>query len=144
MLEENEVDLADRILCLEGSVSDRIFNSVKAGLPFGCKAAECYFVTFSYADLPLPKQFEVIFMLAQPDQADIAPVVIKAVTQQFSRAWDSVPHGWKTICWLENATSHSKILRAMPQVDGWYVKAPTIGLASRDTWSAFKRKRAAE
>jgi hypothetical protein len=139
MLEETQVDLKYRVLRLSGVVDPEIFPLVRAGLPSECQAEECFFVDYSYADLRIPKPFEVIFNLSRPEEAELMPITILAVTQQFSRVFHEIPHGWATICWLGPAANLSTTLKSLPRRKAW--DSPTIGLASSDSWTAIKLAR---
>ena len=138
MRAEAIVPLAERVLLLEGALSEEAFFQVKRGLPPDAKAEECFFSSYAFADLPLPKTFDVVFDYADPVKGEIVPIRIVAVTQQFAKPFDEVPHGWKTICWLGATARQSALLQSLPKVSTWFEASPSVGLCSRDTWEAKK------
>jgi hypothetical protein len=137
MLEEESVALNDRFLRLSGTVHPESFSLVRAGLPDAAIAAECFFSDYAYADLKVPKRYGVIFRLAEDQAMEYFSVTIRAVTQQFGKPFEDVPHGWKTVIWLGPEVENSALLRSLPVLREW--TTGTIGLASEATWNARTR-----
>ena len=51
-----------------------------------------------------------------------------AVTQQFDKPMDAIPHGWKTICALKLLENPLSILAGLPFTDDWYGNETTLVL----------------
>ena len=138
MLNEDSVPITQRVLVLEGVLNENAFTQVKRGLPPDAKAAECYFSRYAYADLPLPKSFNIAFDFTTPSRAESIDLVIRAATQQFAFADTQISHGWKMICWLGRSASQSNLLSELPAVSSWFESKKAVGLASLETWEALK------
>ena len=139
MRAEAIVPIEERVVLLEGALNEEAFSQVKLGLPSEAKAEECFFSSYAFADLPLPKTFDVVFDYGDPLKGEVFPVCISAVTQQFAKPFDEIPHGWKTICWLGASARKSILLQSLPRVSAWFEAKPSVGLCSRDTWEAKKK-----
>jgi hypothetical protein len=138
MRAESTVPTEERVLFFEGVLKEDVFSVVKRGLPPGAKADECFFSCYTYADLPLPKIFDVVFDCNDPTKSEVVEVCIQAVTQQFAKPDDQVPHGWKMICWLGASARRSTLLQSLPRVSTWFEAKPKVGLCSQATWEAKK------
>ena len=54
-----------------------------------------------------------------------------AITQQFDKLWDEIPHGWKTICALRPLDNHSvSMLEKLPLTNSWYGNTTELILES--------------
>jgi len=51
-----------------------------------------------------------------------------------------VPHGWKTICYIQFLTELPELLKQLPTVDAWYQNTETVCLSSLETWQAIVAK----
>src|SRR5262245_6511779 len=81
---EEQVPLADRVLIVEGRVSSERLEAVSAGLSRLPSGNEVLLVaSFSYADLPLGKEFQVLFRVENPREFVLSRSRIHEVTQQF-------------------------------------------------------------
>ncbi len=138
MCSEDTVAIADCILLVEGRASPKAEQAVCAGLPRrpGPKERVC-FVSFAYADLPLPKVFDTVFLRSDPRRACQTTCCIEAVTQQFAKPFDEVPHGWKTVCLLVFPDGVPALVDELPEVGGWYEGRDPICLSSKATWEAW-------
>jgi hypothetical protein len=116
------------------------------------------FVSYSYADLPLPKEFDTLFrfnrdetivrreeeidIIFQPyhlSTATFARIRIVAVTQQFAEVWQEVPDGWKTVCVIDFPDGAPALIDALPTVDAWGVSREVVALCSRETLEAIQQ-----
>lgn len=141
MRSENDTPIEERVLCLEGFVSAKAMAQVSAGLPATKpENAEAFFVQFAYADLPIGKEFQVAFLKSKPEAFVNCLSKITAVTQQFGKPFNEVPHGWKTICYIQFPTKSPELLKQLPTVDAWYQNTETVCLSSLETWQAIAVK----
>lgn len=121
MQSEASVPLHDRYLWIEDRTSAKTRKLVRKGLPASISPnSRVCFVGYSYADLPLPKEFNTLFCVNRDEcvfdyerddcthfrphhLASAIPVLsrINAVTQQFAIPEHEISHGWKTICVVE-------------------------------------------
>ena len=138
MLSEDKVPIAERCFLLEGQVSATSLRLVRKGLPTSWPAATlCVFATYAYAELPLGKTFEFVFPEKHPERGEQTIAVIRAVTQQFGKPFDSVPQGWKTICLLDFPSGVPDIIAGLGHVDAWGVSDQQIVLCSLETAKAL-------
>jgi hypothetical protein len=137
MRSESTVPIHERALLLEGALTEEVFSKVKSGLPQEAKAEECFFSSYAFADLPVPQGFDVVFECREPSKGEIFAVCIFAVTQQFAKPLEEIPHGWKTICWLGAPARQSSLLQSLPRVSTWFEAKPSVGLCSRETWHSL-------
>jgi hypothetical protein len=141
MRSENDTPVEERFLCLEGFVSAKAMAQVSAGLPAPKPAkAEAFFVQFAYADLPIGKEFQVAFLKNKPETFVNCLGKVTAVTQQFGKPFPEVPHGWKTICYIQFPTELPELLKQLPTVDAWYQNTEVVCLSSLETWQAITAK----
>lgn len=136
MLEEN-VPLSERFLTIKGVVSPETFVKVRKGLQSEISSNTlCLFISFSYADIPLGKSFDVLFKIDNPVIAVESKCIIRAVTQQFSEPINKIPYGWKTICLLEFQDRIPDFVQILPTIDDWYSskRYQHLGLTNTETW----------
>lgn len=93
---------------------------------------------YSYADLPLGKEFECVFPLDNPAAATLEVSRILAVTQQFAKPWGELPHGWKTLCVLDFPGGVPALVDQMPEKDDWGDGQGIVGVCSRATLEAVQ------
>lgn len=115
---EDNTPLAERYLVVEARVSASSLDLVRKGLAPHL-SGDWYFVSYSYADLPLPKVFTFLFPHGQPEAAVRTALVVVGCTQQFGAPWDAIPHGWKTICYFEYPGEVPPLIRGLPTADSW-------------------------
>jgi hypothetical protein len=120
-MNEEEVSIRHRYLRLDGIVSPSSLGLVEQGLPRDLPPhSRICFVDFADADFGLPRRFDTVFDLADPDRHWTVEVEIVAVTQQWGIPLDLIPHGWKTICVLVFSHGVPEIIDSLPVVDRWY------------------------
>jgi hypothetical protein len=104
---------ADRFLMLEGRCL-----APRAGLPPLPSNARVFWVSYAFADLPIGTTFD---MLIQRSSAAAFPTraVLHAVTQQFAKPFDEIPHGWKTIAAFTFPTGIPALVDALPVAASW-------------------------
>ncbi|CAN5628436.1 hypothetical protein BH09VER1_BH09VER1_14520 [soil metagenome] len=134
MLAEDKVPLDERYLVIKGRLSDSIFEAVHKGLPKEAEAADCFFSRYTYADLPLPKRFDVVFDYPERRTVEHASTTILASTQQLAFPDTKLPHGWKMICWFGKDAAVSHLLTDLPIVDSWFESPKAVSLAKLETW----------
>lgn len=124
MLAEESVPFAHRVLFAEGIVDETLLpGAVRALMTLPSPSGRVLFLTFTYADLPLGKEFSFTFPRDCPLDAVATRAVLTAVTQQFFEPWDALPHGWKTICLVEFPDGVPEIVDQLPLVSSWYESA---------------------
>ncbi len=138
MLAEEDVPASDQRLLIEGRVSARTLAAVREGLPrVWPSTARCLFVSYAYADLPLGKRFDVVFPHGHPERAEATVTTMVAVTQQFAKPFDAVPHGWKTICLMDFPEGEPAVMAGLPTVDAWGESKTCICLCTREAARAL-------
>jgi hypothetical protein len=129
----------ERYLWFEGKVSPRAMEHIRDGLPTDQpQHTELLFVGFAYADLPLGKQFDIVFPRDQPQKGVRCECRIVAATQQWGKPLSEVPHGWKTICMVEFPQGVPELVRELPVVDGWHKNARWVCVCDAATWACLK------
>lgn len=136
---EYEVPIANQYLMIEGIISPRLEAILKSTLGMVAMADErVCFLTFAYDDIPLGFQYEVIYSRNNPSRAQKAKSIVKLVTQQFSKPFDGIPRGWKTITLLSFPEGLPSLIKDLPVVDDWYESERDVYLclSSEETWRA--------
>ena len=138
MQSEEQTPIEQRYLRLEGLVSESVLVSVVNGLPKDAPAnSRVCFVGFSYADLSLPKEFDLIFDLSLPENALPAASRVIAATQQYGKPFAEIPHGWKTICVIEFPGGVPALIERLPVVDAWYESSVALGLCTSSAYASI-------
>ncbi len=141
MLAEDQVPLADRCLLLEGQLSPTAFALARFGLPGTWPAtAHCFWVSYPFADLALGTSFDVVFPRDAPDRAESTHAVLHAVTQQFGKPFDTLPHGWKTICVIGFPAGVPAMVDKLPHRETWSLHGQ-LALCRRPTLDAIRANR---
>lgn len=139
---EESVPLAQRYLVIEGHVSAQSLPLVISGLGAGpSPRGRILFVSFAYADVPLGKTFNSIFPEGRPEEAKLTVARIEAVTQQFGKPFDEIPHGWKTVCLIEFPHGIPGMIAALPTVDAWHLSNQRACLADSTVVDALATPR---
>ena len=137
-LAEKRVPLEDRVLVADGQLADHVLEKLRSGLPATWPVTtRCLLLRYAYADLPLGKRFDVVFPRSAPEQVVRAPSVIVAVTQQFGKPFDSIPHGWNTVTLVDFPSGVPPLIDRMPRVDQFAQSPLCVGLATEETWQAI-------
>jgi hypothetical protein len=138
VLNEDSVPIEDRRLVVEGVASTNTLERVRAGLPtMWPRTARCLLLSYSYADLPVGKTFEFVFPDRLPREFEETLAIVQAVTQQFGESFDSIPHGWKTICVVDFPQGVPRLIERLPAVEAWGESQETLALCGRDTIEAL-------
>jgi hypothetical protein len=125
---EELVPIDQRYLTLFGLVSPASMELVEAALPADRPAtSRVCFVGYSYADLPLPKRFTILFAMDKPETGVKTEIVIIAATQQLAVSSEEIPHGWKTICVIDFPLGVPPIVDDLPTLNSWK-GSPRLGL----------------
>jgi hypothetical protein len=143
-LPEERVPLEARVLVADGQLADHVLEKLRSGLPATWPATtRCLLFLYAYADLSLGKRFDVVFPSSAPEPVVRAPSVIVAVTQQFGKPFDSIPHGWKTVTLVDFPSGVPALIDQMSRVDGFTRSPLRVGLATEETWRAISCRRSA-
>jgi hypothetical protein len=117
----------ERTLLVESIASPRAREAVTSGLPRTIHENEVVlFVGYTFAEVPVGTTFDCCYMAADESNVRWVRSEVVAVTQQFARPWDEMPHGWKTIT----------VLRFDPAVPDLVAQPISILISSRETWHA--------
>jgi hypothetical protein len=139
-LSEERVPLEDRVLVADGQPADHVLEKLRSGLPaIWPVTTRCLLLLYAYADVPLGKRFDVVFPRSAPEQVVRAPSVIVAVTQQFGKPFDSIPHGWKTVTLVDFPSGVPPLIDRMPRVEEFAQSPLCVGFATEETWRALTR-----
>lgn len=138
MLNEDRVPIKDRRLIVEGVASKNVLERARVGLPAAWpRTARCLLLSYSYADLPLGKTFQFVFRDRHPTEFEETLALLQAVTQQFGEPFDSIPHGWKTICVVDFPQGVPRLIERLPVVEAWGESREPVALCGRDTIEAL-------
>lgn len=140
MLTEDSCPIDQRVLRIEGKLSPKALELVGAGLPKAWpETAHVFFVSYSYADLPIGKNFEFAFSVDRPEEGEATTAIIRAVTQQWGKPFKTIPHGWKTICVVDFPQGPPEILAHLPVLHTWS-QSSLVALSSKETARALLSK----
>jgi hypothetical protein len=132
---ESNAPLRERVLIVEGRASATVLFHVRGALPKELPAnSEVLLMSFAYADLPIGRTFEFLFPTGSPHSLTRTRCEIIAITQQYAKPFDEVPHGWKTICLVKFAEGLPGIIESLPMVNGWHENRNTVSLCDADVW----------
>ena len=136
---EADTSVEQRILVVFGKVSPQTFTLVKTGLPaFISETSRVLFVDFSPADYPIGKIFTRVFKPEAATAVEIVECKIVAVTQQWAKPLDEIPHGWKTICVIEFTPAVPALIQSLSEIEHWYdERKDCVYLSNDETWSAL-------
>lgn len=140
--EEWRVAVPERFLTIEGIASENVCNQLFKD--FASKkgpARVCCFVSYSYADLPLGKQFEIVYSCSEPSNYVRTVVEIYASTQQMGIETDVVSYGWKTVSIFEFPNGIPDLVKNLPIVSSWYEKKGQydLCLCNEEIYDAIKQ-----
>ena len=131
---KREIPIEQRYMWFEGKASSSL-ALVKTGLPPTRHAdAEILFAGFSYMDLPINSQFDIVFPKGNPQVGIRCPCKIVAATQQFGKPLDEIPGGWKTICIAHFMEGIPELIKQLPIVDDWYQNQAWVCVCHESTW----------
>ena len=159
MRSEDVVPIDERYLSVQGHLSTKAQRLVRKGLPKQLPPnSRICFVTYAYANLPLPKEFDTLFRYNRDETFvkhgdDIGTVFqpkhlataiftcirIVAVTQQFAEAWQEIPDGWKTICVIEFPDGVPTSMDELPTMNAWGESREAVALCSHETLQAIQQ-----
>lgn len=78
------------------------------------------FCSFSGFDIPIGQVFNIIEDLEEKNTLN-SRIILKDVTQQMWKPFDSIPAGWKTICLFEFALGEiPDVVQKLPVINDWY------------------------
>ncbi len=139
-MREEDIPINKRYLILTGILSPLSLNLDKPGLlkPISENNLICW-VMFAYADIPIPKKYTCLFELANPKNSTEEECFIVDVTQQWSKPFDSIPQGWKTICNIQFPNRISKNFQQLEITDDWYDSKNAFGLCEKECFLEIKR-----
>ena len=115
----------NRSLCVTGQLGAGALEHARRGLAPGQPGANevCLAVSFAGAEHHLGAEFDVIVPVAGARESGTRAVLV-GVTQQWGKAWESVPRGHKTVCVLQFPGGVPEAIRALPEVEDW--GSPTV------------------
>jgi hypothetical protein len=132
---ESDAPLRERVLIVEGRASATVLFHVRGALPKELPAnSEVLFMSFAYADMPIGRTFDIAFPTGAPQSLTRTRCEVVAVTQQYAKPFDELPHGWKTICVVKFEEGIPDIIASLPVVNGWYENRYTVSLCDADVW----------
>jgi hypothetical protein len=140
MQSEADTPIEERWLWLEGKVSPTAMERIQPGLPTTPPPnTEILFVGFAYADLPFSKRFDVVFPRGRPQDGVRCQCKVIAATQQFSKPFPEIPHGWKTICVVHFIGGIPELVQRLPVVDAWYQNKEWVCICDEETWEYLRK-----
>jgi hypothetical protein len=139
MRTEADTPIEQRYLWLEGRASGASMEWIKAGLSeTRSPNTEVIFVGFAYADIPFSKRFDIVYPKGRPQDGIRCECRVVAATQQFSKPFPDIPHGWKTICLIHFPGGVPQFVLRLPEVDAWYENEDWICICDEATWEHLK------
>jgi hypothetical protein len=132
-----------RILIIKGILSDDAFALSKDGLPKNLPPNTLIvFTDYSLAEFAIGEQFAKVFLLDDIDVCADIHCEIVGVTQQWSKPFDVVPEGWKTICALRFTNELPEMVKSLPISDHstWGGSEFRLGLSDDETWQQLLNK----
>lgn len=100
---------------------------------------EIVFVGYAYADLPFTKRFDVVFPKDKPQDGVRCECRVIAATQQFSKPFTEIPHGWKTICMVHFPNGVPQLIQQLPIVDRWFENKLWVCVCDEEVWERLKQ-----
>lgn len=140
MRTEDAVPIIQCYLVVEAHVAPHLVRRIAELLaPPIAATTVCCFLGFAYADLPLGTRFDRVFAREDFRRSTRTLCVVSAVTQQFFKPFDEIPHGWKTICFLDFPEGIPDLIARLPVAEGWYETAEEshVLLSTDATWVAL-------
>jgi hypothetical protein len=154
---EDEVPVLERYLWLEGFPSQHTLREVRRALPTDIsKHSRICLVGFAYADIPLPKQYDVLFPFSHAESfcasGDDEPLNFKSSTlaaaieckthviaalPEFGGPVTELERGWKSICAVEFEGAVPPEVDLLPTVDTWHESNHYIALCSCATFASL-------
>jgi len=112
--------LQNQYLVIAGVVSPNTLSSIQKGLPvnwpFSCQPC---FVWYSFEEIPIGAKFSFMFERSNPACFVNATSEIIAVTQQYAKPLDFIPHGWKTICLIDFSVGARPLVEKLSTIETW-------------------------
>src|SRR5687767_6933210 len=105
-----------------GKASKKVISQYKKA--FNCLSLNnnesLMFCSFSGFDIPIGQEFNIIEDLEEKNPLN-SRIVLKNVTQQMWKPFDSIPAGWKIICLFEFALGEiPDVVQKLPVINDWY------------------------
>jgi hypothetical protein len=139
---QERVPIERRYLWFEGQVAPHLLPLILKGLPqHRTPKSAILFVGYAFADLEIGYRFDVIFPRKNPEAGIHCQSKIVAVTQQFSKPFDRVPHGWKTICEIEFPEGIPTVIQNLPELIGWHLNDEWVCVCNVENWDVIKQRR---
>ncbi|UXY30005.1 hypothetical protein [Streptomyces sp. HUAS TT20] len=134
MRTEEDTPPVERILLVESRADDGALAALGHQLPERSGNEEALFLSYNYADVPLGRRYDCCFRRA--DESDVARVAVTvvAVTQQFGRMFDEIPHGWKTLTVLRFEPEIPALIRDLPAASAWFEQRVSLYISDQETW----------
>ncbi|MFJ9929582.1 hypothetical protein ACIRU5_26595 [Streptomyces misionensis] len=140
MRTEGSVRPEERVLLVESRAADAALAAFGACLPPRAAGEEVVFLAHGYADVPLGRRYDCCFLADDEGAVTWVTVTVVAVTQQFGRPFDGIPHGWRTLALLRFEPEVPAVVRALPRASVWCEHPVTLLVGDRDAWAARRRE----
>ncbi len=121
-------------LRVESRLSPAAIDRAAPGLPAVMTTNEVLlFSPFADADVRIGQRFASCARFPHSDEAVLASSTLIAVTQEFSKPFDGVPRGWKTIIHVRFDTEVPDLIRELPAAEGWYEYPASVRLTAESS-----------
>lgn len=130
MRREEDTPVEERFLLIECHADETALTAFGKELPQPAANEAVVFLGYNYADVPVGRQYTCCF------RRDEATTVV-AVTQQYGRSWDHIPHGWKTLSVLRFEPETPAMIRELPHGGLWYDHRGSVCVSDTDTWGTY-------
>jgi hypothetical protein len=105
-----------------GKASEKVISKFKEACNSGSLSNNevLMFCSFSEFDIPTGKEFNTIKDIEGKFEIN-SHIILKNVTQQLWKPFDSIPAGWRTICLFEFILGDiPSIVQELPTINDWY------------------------
>ncbi|CAL9405408.1 hypothetical protein SUDANB105_01541 [Streptomyces sp. enrichment culture] len=136
MRTEGDTPLTERVLLVESRADEGALATMGRELPARSANEVALFLSYNYADVPVGRRFDCCYRRHDADDVAWVTTTVVAVTQQFARPMDAIPHGWKTLTVLRFAPGIPALIRELPEAAQWYDHPVSLHISEGATWEA--------
>lgn len=131
---ESAVPLRERVLSIEGIVAPLILDTLDHVRTIPSDARSRWlFVSLAYADIPRGSTYDHWWAPEPGSIPTVAAASVDYITQQYGRAFDAVPHGWRTIVRFRFVNDVPERVDELPVLHDWSYRTALL-LGSEGAW----------
>ncbi|QES55389.1 hypothetical protein DEJ51_15305 [Streptomyces venezuelae] len=137
MRSEADSPVGERFLLIECHADETALTAFGRELQRPAANEEAVFLGYNYADVPVGRRYACCFRRDDTRDVEQVTTTVVAVTQQYGRSWDHIPHGWKTLSVLRFEPGIPAMVRELPLGGLWYDHRGSVCVSDTDTWEAY-------